>query len=115
MITQNRTRNIQMVIRATQEEKDFIMNKMSKSGVNNFNIYALKMLIIGEIKNVDLSYYHELAKEVSCVGNNINQIVRFANTNGSLYAPEIHDLQRRMEDIWQLLKSSLSALQSKSP
>ena len=110
---QKRTRNVQMVIRATQDEKDFIMDKMRKSGAGNFNIYALKMLVFGEIKNVDLTHYHELAKEVSRVGTNINQIVKFANANGRIYEPEIEDLQCKMEEIWQLLRSSLSGLQSK--
>ena len=105
-----RERNRTMTIRASQEEKDFIMRKMEKSGAGNFNLYALKMLIVGEIKNVDLTHYHELAKEVSRVGTNINQIARFANANGNIYPQEITELQTRMEDIWQLLKSNLSEL-----
>ena len=99
-----------MTVRATQEEKDFIMKKMRKSGLDNFNLYALKMLIVGEIKNVDLTHYRELAKEVNRVGANINQIVKFANENGRIYEPEINELQERMNEIWLLLKSSLSEL-----
>ena len=103
-----RERNVTMTIRATQEEKDFIMRKMEKSGTGNFNTYALKMLIAGEVKNVDLNHYRELAKEVSRVGSNINQIVKLANACGSIYPKEIKALQVKMEGIWQLLKSSLS-------
>ena len=105
----HRERNRTMTIRATQEEKDFIMRKMEKSGAGNFNTYALKMLIVGEIKNIDLTHYRELAKEVSRIGTNINQIVKFVNTRGNIYPQEIAGLQRGMEEIWQLLKSSLSA------
>jgi hypothetical protein len=103
-----RERNRTMTIRATQEEKDFILKKMKLSDRRNFNLYALKMLMIGEIKNVDLTHYHELAKEVSRIGANVNQIVKFANVNGNLYPQEIAEFQERMNDIWQLLKSSLS-------
>ena len=106
----NRERNRTMTIRATQEEKDFIMRKMKKSGAGNFNTYALKMLIVGEVKNVDLTHYHELAKEVSRIGTNINQVVKFVNANGRIYPQEIAELQERMNDIWQLLKSNLSGL-----
>jgi hypothetical protein len=109
-----RTRNVQLVVRATQEEKDFIMEKMKSSGSGNFNIYALKMRMIGEVKNVDLTHYHELAKEVNKVGVNINQIARIANTSGNISAGEIEKLQERMSDIWQLLKSSLSEVRSTS-
>ena len=105
----HRERNRTMTIRATQEEKDFIMRKMERSGASYFNIYALKMLMIGEIKNVDLTHYKELAKEVSRIGTNINQIARFVNANGRIFKSEIAGLQKKMEDIWQLLKSSLSA------
>jgi len=105
-----RERNVTMTIRVTQDEKDFILQKMKNSGRSNFNLYALKMLIVGEIKNIDLTHYHELAKEVSRVGTNINQIARFANANGRIFQSEITDLQNKMEDIWQLLKSSLSEL-----
>ena len=105
-----RERNRTMTIRATQDEKDFIMAKMEKSGLANFNLFALTMLIRGEVKNVDLTLYHELAKEVSRIGTNINQVVKFANANGRIYPQEITELQERMAEIWQLLKSSLSGL-----
>jgi len=92
----------------TQEEKDFIMKKMKLSGLDNFNLYALRMLIAGEIKNVDLTHYWELAKEVSRIGVNINQIVKCVNSTDQIYLSEIVELQERMEEIWLLIKSSLS-------
>ena len=103
-----RSRPIQMIVRMSQEEKEFILKKMEASGLSNLNLYALKMLIVGEVKNVDLTHYHELAKEVSRIGTNINQIAKFANSCGNIYPREIRDLQEMMEGIWQLLKSSLS-------
>jgi hypothetical protein len=51
--------------------------------------------------------YHKI-QEVSRIGTNINQVVKFANTNGSIYPQEMAELQERMTDIWRLLKSSLS-------
>lgn len=106
--TQRRSRNVQMIVRMTPEEKEYILRKMQYAGLDNFNLYALKMLITGSIKNIDLTYYHELAKEVSRVGTNINQITKLANARRALYPKEIAELQERMADIWQLLKSSLS-------
>ena len=88
-----RSRNIQMIVRMSQEEKDFILKKMEASGLQNFNLYALKMLIVGEVKNVDLSHYRELAKDVSRIGTNINQIAKFANACGNLYPREMKGLQ----------------------
>jgi len=109
-VRQKRTRSVQMIVRATSEEKEFIMEKMHRSGVRSFNIYALLMLMGGEVKNVDLTHYHELAKEVNKVGVNVNQIAHVANASGNISAGEFQNLQERMDDIWRLLKSSLSAL-----
>jgi hypothetical protein len=105
----NRKRNVQMILRLTPDEKDFIMCKMKAVGYSNFSSFVRTILIRGEVKNVDLTHYRELAKEISRIGVNINQIVRFANANGNLYPQEIAELQQRMEDIWRLLKSNLSA------
>jgi hypothetical protein len=109
-----RSRPVQMIVRMSQEEKDYVMKKMEASGLRNFNLYALKMLIVGKVINVDLTHYHELAKEVSRIGANINQIVRAVNSTGRIFESEVAGLQQRMEEIWQLLKSNLSTLQSKN-
>ena len=108
--TQQRTRNIHLGVRVTQDEKDFIMAKMAQTGARNFNLYALKMLITGEIRNVDLTHYQELAKEISSIGTNINQIAKVVNASGKIYETEITEIKMRLDEIWQLLKSSLSAL-----
>ncbi len=105
----NRSRNVAMVIRLTPDEKDFVMWKMKLSGMKNFSLFVRTMLIRGEVKNVDLAHYRELAKEVSRIGTNINQVARLANANGRINRQEIAELQQRMEDIWRLLKSNLSA------
>jgi HAMP domain-containing protein len=103
-----RTRNMQINIRVSPEEKEFIMKKFAKCGHTNFNLFAIKMLVTGSVKNVDLSPYHALAREVNRIGTNINQIAKFANSNGGVYAAEIGELQQKVGEIWQLLKSSLS-------
>ena len=113
--TQRRSRSVQMIVRMTPEEKEFISDKMKRSGLDNFNLFVLTMLIRGEVKNVNLAHYRDLAREVSRVGVNINQIAKSVNANGGAYGPEIEELKKKMEEIWRLLKSSLSALQSKSP
>ena len=108
--TPRRKRHTTLTIRATEDEKALIMKKTEWSGLGTFNLYALTMLIRGEIKKIDLTHYHELAKEVNRIGTNINQIAKSVNTTGRIYESEIAELQERMSDIWQLLKSNLSAL-----
>lgn len=111
---QNRTRNVQLILRVTPQEHEHIKKKMMLMKTNNFNAYARKMLIDGYVIEVDLSKYHELAGEVNKIGVNINQIARMANETRSVSPQQINRLQQEVEQIWQLLKSSLSELQSAS-
>lgn len=114
MKNQNRTRAVQLILRVTPQEHDHIIKKMALMKTNNFNAYARKMLIDGYVIEVDLSQYHELANEVNKIGVNINQIARIANETRCISPPQIDRLQQEVEQIWQLLKSSLSELQSAS-
>ena len=114
MSAQNRTRNIQLILRVSAKEKEHIYKKMEQYGTTNFNAYARKMLVDGYVIEVDLSDYHKLANEVNKVGVNVNQIAKIANQSGSIYQSEMETIKELVNEIWQLLKSSLSELQSTS-
>ena len=111
---QNRKRAVQLIVRVTAEEKDHIYKKMELYGTENFNAYARKMMIDGYVVKVDTAHFQELAHEVNKIGTNINQLVRIANTTGTITNNDISRMQELVNEIWQLLKSSLSALLSKS-
>lgn len=110
MKNQNRTRNIQLITRVTKEEHDFIKEKMSQMGTNNFNAFSRKMLIDGKAINVNLTEFHNLANEVNKIGVNVNQIVKLCNETHSVSDDKLDQLQQEVHEIWQLLKSSLSTL-----
>ena len=110
---QNRKRAVQLIVRVTAEEKDHIYKKMELYGTENFNAYARKMLIDGYVVKVDTAHFQELAHEVNKIGTNVNQLARVANTAGTVTKNDISRVQELVNEIWQLLKSSLSALLSK--
>ena len=87
---------------------------MELHGTENFNAYARKMLIDGYVVRVDTAHFQDLANEVNKIGVNINQLARVANTTGMVTSRDISRVQELVNEIWQLLKSSLSALLSKS-
>ncbi len=111
---QNRTRAEQLIIRVTPEERELIQKKMRQYGTENFSLYARKMLLDGYVIQVDLSKFQPLADEVNKIGVNINQIARAANASGIILGDDMQRLKEMMDDIWRLLKSSLSGLLSKS-
>ena len=72
------------------------------------------MLIDGYVIHLDLEKFNLLAVEVNKVGTNINQIAKVSNTTGMVFGDDIEKLKELVNEIWQLLKSSLSVLLSKS-
>jgi hypothetical protein len=111
---QNRTRNEQLIVRVSPEEKKLIQKKMSQYHTNNFSRYARKMLIDGYVIHLDLSEFQKLSSEVNAVGTNINQIAKVANATGRVYESDIAEAKERVDEIWRLLKSYLSELLSKT-
>jgi len=111
---QNRTRTEQLIVRVTPDERKLIQKKMRQLGTNCFSRYARKMLIDGYVIHVDLSNFQKLSAEVNAVGVNINQIAKAINATGKIYENDIAEAKERVEEIWRLLKSYLSALLSKT-
>ena len=111
---QNRTRNEQLIVRVTPDERMLIQKKMQQFGTNNFNRYARKMLIDGYVIRLDLSDFQRLSSEVNAIGININQIAKAVNATGSVYENDIIKAKEMVEEIWRLLKSYLSVLLSKT-
>lgn len=109
----NRTRNEQLIVRVTPEEKVLIEKRMKEVGIHIFSRYARKMLLNGYVIQVDLSTFQKLANEVNKVGVNINQIARKENATNMICADDMIRLREMTEEVWQLLKSFLSALLSK--
>ena len=76
-------------------------------GTRNFGAYARKMLIDGYIIKVDYSEQHKLAAEVNTIGVNFNQICKWINSTDCVYAEDVAELRKRMDEVWKLLKSKL--------
>lgn len=104
----NRTRTIQMKFFVTKEEKEMIELKMKQLGTENTSAYLRKMAIDGYVIKKDYSELKDLAVQMSKIGTNINQIAHKVNATSSIYKSEITELQNRMDELWQLLKSTLS-------
>jgi hypothetical protein len=111
---QNRTRKVQLIVMVTPEERELIQKKMGQFGTKCFSRYARKMLIDGYVIHLDLSDFQRLSGEVNAIGTNINQIAKAVNSTGRVYENDIAQAKERVEEIWQLLKSFLSELLSKT-
>lgn len=104
----NRSRAIQVKFYVNEEELNLINNRYHSANVTNKGAYLRKMAIDGFIVNVDTSDLKAAVKEMNAIGKNINQITRNANTYG-IMKQDINEIKAKVDDIWQLLKSTLSS------
>lgn len=104
----NRKRDIQKKFCVNEEEEKMINEKMQQIGTKNFGAYARKMLIDGYVIKTDYTTIKNLIKEVNKIGVNINQVAKKVNETNRIYDEDIKELKGDLEQVWQLLKSSLS-------
>lgn len=72
--------------------------------------YLRKMALDGICVKLELEDVRELISLLRRCSNNLNQYAKRANETGSIYAADIEDLQKRMDEIWELSRQSLLRL-----
>ena len=109
---ENRKRNVQIIIRVTEEELALIEEKMQQIPTLNLSAYARKILIDGYIITLDLQEVKGHTAQLQKIGVNINQIAKRINETGRIYADDMDEIKRAMEEVWRLERRLL--LQFKS-
>jgi len=101
-------RAVQIKFRVTETERDFIFEKMRSLNTNNLAAYMRKMAIDGYAVNTDYSDLKAVCAEMQKIGVNFNQIAKRVNSTSRIYEQDIDEMKRGIEEIWRLLRSSLS-------
>ena len=99
---ENRKRNGQIIIRVTEEERALIEEKMRQIPTLNLSAYARKILIDGYIITLDLQEVKGHTAQLQKIGANVNQIAKRINETGRIYADDIDEIKRVMEEVWRL-------------
>ena len=103
-------RNRQMHFRLTASEMERVEAKMEELGIKSLCAYLRKMALDGYCVKLDLQDVKELVSLLRRCSNNLNQYAKQANENGSIYAEDIKDLQKRQNQIWEIAKEILARL-----
>ena len=106
----NLKRNVNMGFRVTEEEKEWILGRMKEANISSLRVYLLKMAVNGWVLNLDLSEVSECTRLLRTVSNNVNQIAKFANTMGAVYANDMAKIQSQLEAVWQQQDKILRSL-----
>ena len=102
-----RKRDIQVKFYVDEKEMEQINRRVRFANVTNRGAYLRKMAIDGFVVNVDTSDLKAAVKEMNAIGKNINQITRNANTYG-IVKQDVEAIKAKVNEIWQLLKYTLS-------
>ena len=102
--------NEELKIRISSEDKERIKLKMEDAGILTMSAYVRKMALDGICIRLDLKDVRQLTVMLRRCSDNLNQYAKRANETGSIYAADIEDLQKRLDEIWELSRQSLASL-----
>ena len=110
MVTREK-RLVQHNFKTTQAEDQVIRQKMKAFGIKNQSAYVRAMALKGYLLKVNLPEIRELIWLMKNLTNNVNQIARRMNENGSIYETEIDDIRKRLDELWESMNQLLSRLE----
>jgi len=107
---QNLSRPIALTFRVDENERDFIIKKMKKTGIDNLRHYLLKMAVMGQIVTVDMTDVQECGKLLRSISNNVNQLAKKANEGRHVYKTDLDHVQERLGEVWEQQNKIIMAL-----
>ena len=96
----NLKRKNQQIFRLDDSELELVEQKMSASNIRNKAAYYRKMVLDGYIVRIDFSPIQEMNRLLRNASNNLNQIAKRINADGSVFANDITDIQADYEKLW---------------
>ena len=106
----NRTKQNLIRFYVDDDELAIISERMKEAKFTNRSEYLRRLAVDGMTVNVDTSAIRQLCAEFNAIGQNINQVVRLVNGSGKVYQSDIQKLQNKIDEIWLILRRSLSAI-----
>lgn len=104
---ENRKRNVQIIVRVTEDERTLIEEKMRQIPTMNLSAYSRKMLINGYIIVLDLQEVKAHTAQLQKIGGNLNQITKRINETERIYDNDMDELKRLMDEVWKLERQLL--------
>jgi len=99
-VQKNLKRKIQQIFRVDDSELELIRKKMAAAKIQNKEAYYRKMVLDGYVVRVDFLVVREMVKLLRNATNNLNQIAKRINADGSVFVNDIADIQADYEKLW---------------
>ena len=101
--TPNRSRSRQVKFWVNEEEYELLQKKMEAAGGVNQGAYIRKMILDGYIVNLDIPELKEIIRLLSITSNNVNQMARKMNAEGSIYKEDVEEINTKLEQVYKML------------
>ena len=98
--------------KTTEAEDTVIRQKMKAFGMTNQSAYLRTMALKGYLLKVNLPEIRELIRLMKNLTNNVNQIAKKLNEQGSVYETEIDDIRERLDELWNIANQLLARLEA---
>ena len=108
--TPNRNRSRQVKFWVSEEEYALLQKKMETAGGVNQGAYIRKMILDGYIVNLEIPELKEIIRLLSITSNNVNQMARRLNAEGSIYQQDIAEVETQLEQNYKMLRRLITKL-----
>ena len=102
-------------IRLNDEEKSALDRKFQLSGLQSKSRFIRLMILEGIIVHFDEEKFNKMVRDFTKAGSNINQIAVRVNSTGNIYADDVNQIRKEVEDLWRQLRYFQSQLQKLKP
>lgn len=99
-----RNRKNGVLIYLTDSEKKHLTKQAERAGLNN-SVFIRKLILGAEVRPRPPDEYGKIIRELSAIGNNVNQIARIANSLGKINYDELQKMQAALDNIWGEVKN----------
>ena len=101
-----RKRPIQQIVRLNEKEHQHLIISAELAGLSKESF--IRKLIMGEnLRPRPPDAYAALLRELSAIGNNINQLAHQANARGEATRAEIHAASELVQQAWRIVREAV--------
>ena len=105
------SRKITIKFRVNDEENKLLEEKFLLSKCESKSQFMRAMIFKGFVIKFDTKKLKNISRNISGIASNINQIAVRVNSTGNIYAEDISQMQRDINELWRQLRYFQSELQ----
>ena len=95
-----------LTLRLNQQEYSHLLNLSKTTGLK-YEPLLRKLILRETLRPRPPDTYAKLLRELSAIGNNLNQIAHWANARKNIRSSEVDQAIQLVQEAWQLVKDNL--------